>query len=45
MDKGEDENAAATVKFISLSSKSQESSEDVKTGYSSGEDTGVCLSE
>ena len=38
VDKGEDENAAATTKFISWSSKSQESLEEVKTGYSSGED-------
>ena len=38
VDKGEDENAAATAKFISWSSKSRESLEEVKTGYSSGED-------
>ena len=29
---------AATTKFISWSSKSRESLEEVKTGYSSGED-------
>ena len=38
VDRGEDENAAATAKFISWSSKSRESSEEVKTGYLSGED-------
>ena len=36
---------AATAKFISWSSKSQESSEEVKTGYSSGEDMEQCRSE
>ena len=45
VDKGEDENAAATAKFISWSSKSQESSEEVKTGYSLGEDMGERRSE
>ena len=45
VDKGEDKNAAATAKFISWSSKSRESSEEVKTGYSSGEDMGERRSE
>ena len=45
VDKGDNENAAATAKFISWSSKSQESSEEVKTGYSSGEDVEECWSE
>ena len=42
---GEDENVSATAKFISWPSKSQESSEEVKTGYSSGEDMEECWSE
>ena len=45
MDNGEDENAVAMAKFISWSSKSRESSEEVKTGYSSGEDMGERRSE
>ena len=38
VDKGEDEKAVATAKFISWSSRSRESSVEVKTGYSSTED-------
>ena len=45
VDKGEDENVAATTKSISWSSKSRESSEEVEMGYSSGEDMGELWSE
>ena len=38
MDRGEEEKAVATAKFISWSSRSRESSVEVKTGYSSRED-------
>ena len=45
VDKGEEEKAVATAKFISWSSRSQESSAEDKTGYSSEEDIGECWSE
>ena len=36
VERGDEENAVATAKFISWSSRSRESSEEVNTGYSSG---------
>ena len=40
MERGDEENTVATAKFISWSSRSRESSEEVNRGYSSGEDAG-----
>ena len=38
VERGDEENAVATAKFISWSSRSRESSKEVSKGYSSGED-------
>ena len=38
VERGDEENAVATAKFIAWSSRSQESSEEVNRGYSSRED-------
>ena len=40
MQRGDEENMVATAKFISWSSGSRESSEEVNKGYSSAEDAG-----
>ena len=38
VERGDEENVVTTAKFISWSSRSRESSEEVNKGYSSGED-------